>query len=365
MKIAIDAREAVGAIAGKGRYIQELVKALPKLDPKSQFFLYSKQPLGLDLPDNCENIIIGGLPGLRQLWLALDAKRRGADVMFAPTGYLPVVFSLTPTVVTIHDLGVYQKESRPTMRTYLAETLLMGLASRKSKKIVSVSESTKNDLMDRFRVNSDKIDVTLLGYDHDLYQPKSQDDQKILDTYKLKPGYLLFLGTLEPRKNIVGIIKAFANLPAELRQKHPLVIGGKKGWFYEEIFQTVTDLKLEKEVQFLGRVPDEHLPALYRQAQVFVFPSFYEGFGLPPLEAMACGTPAISSNISSLPEVVGKGGLLIDPHQPAEITKAMNKLLTDEAFYQQCKEEALKQVVKFDWQTTAKQTLAAFKEIAN
>lgn len=365
MIIAIDAREMVGAIAGKGRYILEVVKNLSVIDRENTYYLYSKQPLGITLSENFHNVLIGGLPGLRQLWLALDARKRGCEFLFSPTGYLPVVFSLIPSVVTVHDLAVFvSKDAKPTLKTYFAEKLLLGMATRRARHIIAVSKSTKNDLVKLFRVPEKKITVTLLGYDKDVYtQVESNDDDQILKSYSLTAdSYLLFLGTLEPRKNIVGIIRAYSQLPKELRAKYRLVIGGKKGWYYEEIFTTVRALKLENEIQFLGRLPDEHLPALYRNAKLFLFPSFYEGFGLPPLEAMACGTPVISANISSLPEVIGDAGLLVDPYNIDELAQAIERLLTDNEVYTRLKGKIVTQAEKFSWQETAKQTLAVFQK---
>lgn len=365
LNIAIDAREMVGQIAGKGRYVAEIVTALADIDTFNHYFLYSKEPISLKLPSNFENIIIGGKPGLRQQWMANDVKRRGCNVLFAPTGYLPVAFSKITTVVAIHDLALFvTKDAKPALKTLLAERLLLGLAVKKAKKIIAVSHSTKLDLVRLFKVPTEKIAVTLLGYDKNVYTPKDAKDQTVLDTYHLKPGYLLFLGTLEPRKNVEGILKSYAQLPESLQAQHPLVIGGKKGWYYDSIFTTVKLLKLEKKVQFLGRVSDEHLPALYRQAKLFLFPSFYEGFGLPPLESLACGTPVISSNISSLPEVVGGAGLLVGPRDTGAITQAITTLLTDNQQYETLKKEAVEQAKKFSWHEAAEQTLAAFKEVA-
>lgn len=366
MKIAIDAREMVGQIAGKGRYVAELVKELGQLDRANEYILYSKQPIEIALPSNMVNVIIGGLPGLRQPWLAWDAYRRGCQLLLAPTGYLPVIFSLIPSIVTIHDLTVFVSPyTKPAFKTWLAEKLLLGLAVKRAKAIISVSQSTKDDLIRLFHVPEDKITVTLLGYDKALYTPTATDDKQVLNTYNLTKEYLLFIGTLEPRKNIEGIIRAYAALSADLQARYPLVIGGKKGWFYDTIFTTVKELDLEKKVHFLGRVPDEHLPALYRQAKLFLFPSFYEGFGLPPLEAMACGTPAISSNISSLPEVVGQAGLLVEPTNINELTKAIEQLLTDKKIYDELKELSTKQASRFSWEQTAQGTLNVFKGFEN
>lgn len=366
MTIAIDAREMVGQIAGKGRYVLELVQALAKLDSENQYYLYCKARPTIALPKNFTVVLIGGKPGLRQFWMANDVKRRGCDVFLAPTGYLPAILSRVPTVVTVHDLAIFLvKEARPTRNTYLAERLLLGLAVRRATHIVTVSESTKQDLAKVFGTPKQKISVTLLGYDKKRYQPKaSKDDLSVLKEYQLTASqYVLFIGTLEPRKNIVGLITAYARLPKQLRDIFPLAIAGKKGWFYEEIFATVKELDVVDAVHFLGRVPDEHLPALYRQARCFAFPSFYEGFGLPVLEALGCGTPVITSNISSLPEVAQHGGLLVNPKKLETITEALDTLLTDDTRYAEMKKETTTQAASFSWETTAKETLAIFKDI--
>lgn len=364
MKIAIDAREMVGAVAGKGRYVAEVAKALATINKENIYFLYSKQSVDIKLPKNFQNVLIGGLPGLRQLWLALDAKKRGCDLFFSPTGYLPVIFSLIPSVVTVHDLAIFvTKDARPALKTLIAEKLLLGMVIKKARHITAVSESTKNDLVRLFGVPKEKITTTLLGYDKAAYQPQTKNDSEILKSYKLKPNYLLFIGTLEPRKNIVGLIKAYSQLSKELQTKYPLVIGGKKGWFYEEIFATVKQLNLENEIKFLGRVPDNHLPALYRNAKIFLFPSFYEGFGLPVLEALACGTPVVTANISSLPEVVGEAGILVNPYNTSDISQAIGKLLTDDKTYTMLKEKSPEQAEKFDWTETAKRTLKVFEDL--
>lgn len=364
MRIAIDAREMVGTIAGKGRYVAELINGLAAIDSENTYYLYTKQPIPTNLPKNFINILIDGLPGLRQLWLAIDAKRRGCSVLLSPTGYLPIIFSFIPSVVTVHDLAPFvTKAARPTFKTLVSERLFLGLATRRSNKIVAVSDSTKHDLMEIFHVSAAKIITTPLGYDKHVYTPNGREDYKIVSSYGLKPDYLLFVGTLEPRKNITGIIRAYGQLPVAMRQRYPLAIAGKKGWFYEEIFSLAKELNLEKEIKFLGRVPDEHLPALYRQAKLFLFPSFYEGFGLPPLEALASGTPVVTSNTSSLPEVVGEAGVTIDPTNPDELGFAIRDLLADESKYSILQSKAVKQAVKFDWKTTARLTLKVLKSV--
>ncbi len=359
LKIAVDAREMTGPLAGKGRYLYEVVKALAKLDFVNDYLLYTKIPLPGQWPKNFRNVIIGGLPGLRQFWLANDVANRGCDLLWAPTGYLPVVLSKVPTVVTVHDLAVFVSPSaRPALKTRIAERLLLRLAIHKAAKVITVSASTKRDLIGLFAVPDAKIHVSLLGVDHEIYRDDtSTDDDSILRKYQLEPGYLLFIGTLEPRKNIEGLMRAYARTKTD----RPLVIGGQKGWYYQSIFTAVRELRLTSRVHFLGRVPDADLPALYRQAYAFLFPSFYEGFGLPVLEALACGTPVICSNVSSLPEIVGQAGLLIDPSQPKAIAGALQNILDDRTLYTRLKKASVAEAAAFTWQKTAAATLNVFK----
>lgn len=368
MNIAVDAREAAGVPAGKGRYVIEIIKNLAVIDRQNNYFLYTKQPINFKLPANFKVVMIGGPPGLRQLWLAFDAQRKDCQLLFAPTGYLPVIFSFIPCVVTIHDLALFvTKQAKPALKTLLAERLLLGMAARKARQIIAPSQSTKNDLVKLLKTPADKITVTLLGYDKTCYLPTtkvSADDLEALKSYDLPSEYLLFIGTLEPRKNIESLIRAYGQLPKGIQDQHRLVIGGGKGWYFDSIFTTVKELNLTDRVQFLGRVPDEHLPALYRGAKLFVFPSFYEGFGLPPLEAMACGTPVITSNLSSLPEVVGEAGVLVDPNDPTELAQAIATLLTDETAYSRLKKLSIEQAERFSWSEAAKQTLAVFRQVA-
>ena len=181
--------------------------------------------------------------------------------------------------------------------------------------------------------------------------------------YGIEPEYILFLGTLEPRKNIITLIKAYGELSDEIRDRHPLVIGGKKGWLYEDIFQEVRKCSLEKKVIFLDYIQQLDLPALYNGASIFVFPSLYEGFGLPPLEAMACGKPVITSNVSSLPEVIGDAGILIEPKSIQSLALNIERILTNNKFRQELQKKSIRQARKFNWRFTARSTYKTISEI--
>ncbi|QQG49777.1 MAG: glycosyltransferase family 4 protein [Candidatus Berkelbacteria bacterium] len=353
VRIAIDGREAVSHGAGKGRYIREIIRELSKLDHDNDYVIYSKQPLELELGANFESVIIGGTAGLRQLWLARDAQRRGCKVLFSPTGYLTTVFSRIPVVQAVHDLAIFTTpEARPALKTLISERFLLGYACNKARRITAVSQSTKNDLERLFGVPGSKISVDYLGYDHKPYHSQpAEGDEAVLKQHNLEKGqYLFYVGTIEPRKNLARAITAYQALPSKMKQRFPFIVAGGLGWHYEAIVEAAAN---ERQVRLVGRVADAELPALYRNCRAFIFPSLYEGFGLPPLEAMACGAAVLSSNVSSLPEVIGDGGLLVEPTDITAISSAISRLLTDDTLVSSLGKKAAEQAVNFDWAKTA------------
>jgi glycosyltransferase involved in cell wall biosynthesis len=228
--------------------------------------------------------------------------------------------------------------------------------------VIVPSQSTKTDVMRLYGVNPEKIAVIYEGYDEEVYKP--QDNlapiEEVKREYNISGKYILYVGTLEPRKNIPRLVEAFHSLKKG-EVEHKLVVAGKLGWLYKDIFTTVTKLNLENEVIFTGYIPQKELPILMGGAEVFAYPSLYEGFGLPPLEAMACGTPVIASNTSSLPEVIGDAGILVDPYNSKEIAQAMYRLISDEGLRQQMHQRGLNRAKMFSWEKTAQQTLKVFE----
>ncbi len=373
-KLAIDAREAFLPTGGKARYTAELIRNLILERPDWQFVLYTKSPERLvrELEplvrpaSNYEIIEIRGWPGGKQLWLAWNAWRTGCRAMLAPTGYLPVLFSLIPCWLTVHDLAIWvEPASEPARKTWLAERLLLPMAVNKAQGILAISESTKTDLIKIFKLPASKIVVTLLGYDRERYQvaktaEQAADDQLRAKRLKLPNYYFLYLGTIEPRKNLPLLLRAYHQLPESIRQEYRLVIGGRKGWNAEPIYQLAEELATKPAPLWLGSVANDDLPALYRLATAFVFPSHYEGFGLPPLEAMACGTPAIVANNSSLIEVVADRQWRFDHRSVDELVTQMTKL-TDPKQRALASSAALKAATKFDFAKTAQLSAAAIE----
>ena len=223
-------------------------------------------------------------------------------------------------------------------------------------KIIVNSETTKKDLIMHLGVPEERISVTLLGRD-ERFVPidDTSRNQIVREKYCLPESYLLFAGTLEPRKNISRLLEAFAQ--GRAREVLKLVITGKKGWLYEEIFETVKRLNLEERVMFTGFVDDDDLPCVYSMARVFVYPSLYEGFGLPVLEAMACGAPVITSNVSSMREVAGEAAVLVDPVKVEALARSIDEIALSDSTHERLCQASLVRAKEFTWERTARETL--------
>ena len=267
------------------------------------------------------------------------------------------------TITTIYDM-VY-KLYPETMDKGNYNLLDKGLerSCKESDLIISISENSKAEIANYMNVPLSKICVVYPAVDFYDYFPQPKEKvNNILKKYRITGDYILYLGTLEPRKNLMSLIKAFFEVK-ERNKGLKLVLAGNKGWKYQEIFNLVSSLNLSKSVIFTGYVDEIDKPALYSGALIFIFPSYYEGFGMPPLEAMACGVPTIVSNSSSLPEVVGNSGLYINPNYHEDIASKINLLLQDESLRLHLIEEGQKQAQNFSWIDSAKKTLEAYKKL--
>lgn len=257
-------------------------------------------------------------------------------------------------ITVVHDMAykAYPETVRAKTRKFLE--LSLAKTCRRADKIITISEFSKSEIMRYLPVKEDKIEVIPLGVDTNLYH--SNYDKAEIETakekYKINSDYFLYLGTIEPRKNIERLIRAYGSLYEQKKDIPKLVLAGKKGWLYDEIFNTVDELMLHHMVDFLGYVDVQDAPRLIKGATAFVFPSLYEGFGLPPLEAMACGTPVIAACAASLPEVIGEAGLLVDPLDINSIKDAMLRIVLEPDLRIKLREEGILQARKFSWKKT-------------
>jgi glycosyltransferase involved in cell wall biosynthesis len=291
--------------------------------------------------------------------IALRQER--VDLLHAMAFVSPLV-SPCPTVVTVYDLSFlrYPESFRPLNRLYLR--IFTGWSVRRARRVIAISHSTRQDVMRFLGKPGEQVDVVYCGVD-ERFHPQ---DPLMVATFRREKGlpkrFILFLGTLEPRKNVVSLLEAYARLVASDGRSVPaLVIAGAKGWFYKEIFAAVERLGLAGRVIFAGYVPEEEKPLWYNAAELFVYPSLFEGFGLPPLEAMACGAPVIVSDTSSLPEVVGDAGVKVPPGDVPSLADAMAAMLRHPTVRADWRHRGLDRAARFSWPEAARQTVRVYE----
>ena len=365
MKIAIDANRAVIENAGIGRYAFEIIKNIIEIDKKNEYLLIfthfrsddTKEKKIKELTHNgrIKSIhfpIPGGMKEFfwGQRLTLFNFLLKDCDIFFAPSFFEVNLGFKIPQVVTIHDLTtfIYPKQRGEEVSNRLNKRTK--LTVEKAKKVICISQSTKNDLLKFTGISPDKTATVYLastGFKEIAPLPKILEDKK----------YILTVGTIEPRKNLIGLFRAFAKLDESIRRKFPLVIAGGHGWQTSPIFAEVEKLKIKNDVIFLGHLPDSTLGALYKNAYFFAYPSLYEGFGLPVLEALKFGKAVLTSNVSSLPEVAGSAALLVNPNSEQEIATGLERLIKDDKLRSKFEKEALRQEKKFSWQKCAAQTL--------
>ncbi len=373
MRVAIDARVVSSGRSGIGEYTYQLLRHFSVIDKDLEYFLFLKRfsvdekrikelssGFNIEKVSSCEggkffNFIKthGELP-VRLLFLK--------PALFHSPGPIAPLIKTCRTVLTIHDLsflkidGIFDKFQNSYYKNFVP------YVAKKADKIITVSNNAAMDISKLLHIPEEKIRVIYNGVDERFSSERSAEREDNLKKRFGLSDYILFLGVLEPRKNVARLIRAYSHLSPELNH-YKLVIAGGHGWLYDDIYSLVKELSLQKRVIFTGRVSDEELPDLYRGASLFVYPSLLEGFGIPPLEAMACGIPVIASNTSSFPEVLSDSARLINPLKEEEITSAMTEILTDKNLYQTLVDKGLKRVSLFSWKESARRTLELYREL--
>lgn len=375
MIIGIDGNEAnIEKRVGIGEYAFELLQQLSQLtNYKLQFIIYLKdKPLSHMPPTSASWTYRILKPG--KLWtqwrlpLDLYINSPRPDVFFSPSHYAPRICPV-PSVISVMDLSYIHFPNLFNKSDLYQLSNWTNYSVKNASKVLTISNSSKNDIIKEYNIASEKIAVTYPGVrEIDSLVPQIYKMSKLKTKYNLNDKYVLFVGTLQPRKNIQKLIEAFAltlkvNVKADLQKNLQLVIVGKKGWLFEEILDTPERLGIKDRVIFLENVTNEELPLLYKNARFMVLPSLYEGFGLPVLEAMKHDCPVITSDVSSLPEAGGDACLYVNPEDTDDISNKMVTLLTDEKLRTELIEKGRKQVEKFSWAKTAKETLKILEEI--
>lgn len=373
MVIGFDASRAFAAHrTGTENYSFQILTHLAQIDLTNTYHIFFR-PGNLPYPPPSHwpgNFHFQLLP-YPKLWTQFGLAKetffdRQLDILFVPAHTLPLIRRPgLKTVITVHDLGA---EYLPTLHQ-LKQRLYLGFMThyqlRSASHLIAVSQATKLDLVNKIGIPEDKISVIHEGFDRKLFHSVKGDAlNSILKQYDLgEKEYFLFVGTIQPRKNLERLIKAYAKFLTEQPTRlAKLVLAGSRGWVANQIYALPKRLGIADQVKFLGYVPNEDLPALYSGAQALLFPSLFEGFGLPIIEAMACHCPVLTSNASSMVEVAGKAAILVNPNSEKEISKAIMKLDQDRAFCLDLVQLGQKQVQKFSWIKAAQQTLAVLQK---
>lgn len=359
-------RISVAQRTGTEQYSYLLLKHLVGLEDEHRYRVYTRE--WIDDPVFKSPKVEQRVISWSRLWtqggLAWELWRSKPDVLFIPAHTLPVLrpFGIK-SVVTIHDLGyewLPQYHQFPH-KLYLNKST--EFAARFATRLIAVSEFTRQDLVTKLKTPVAKIDMVYEGVDLADMQPVGRGKiATVLQKYKIDRPYLLFVGTVQPRKNLVRLVEAFAK--SGKADEMDLVIAGGRGWMSDEIYEAPAVFGVEQSVKFLGYIDEEDKAALYSGARATVLVSLFEGFGLPMIESMACQTPVLSANSSSLSEVVGEAGVLVNPESVEDIAAGIIKVTEDEALRRRLVTEGLEQIKKFDWQRAAQETVAVFEKVA-
>jgi glycosyltransferase involved in cell wall biosynthesis len=367
MRVGIDAHMVGAQETGNETYIVNLLRALQAVEGEDRYIPLTPCPASLEAAlgptarARALRVPLG--PSLLRvpLGIPLTAARHSLDLLHM-TYFLPPICPI-PTVVTVHDISFRVYPETFSRRDRLLLSWGVPLALRRATRIIAVSEFTKRDLLRRYGVPEEKVRVT-----HEAAAPEFEPvkDPTRLQAARRKYGltfpYILSVGNLQPRKNLRALLEAFLSAKSERGIAHRLVVVGKRGWQAAAFLREVGVQGLEGEVVFTGYVPTEDLPDLYSAADLFVYPALYEGFGLPPLEAMACGTPVVASSAASLPEVLGEAALLVDPRDVRAMTSAILRVLGDADLARRLSGLGLAQARRFSWERTARETVEVYRE---
>lgn len=374
MKIWIDGYEAnVEQRLGSSQVAYELLRYIEKLDRINDYTIFLPTPPLGDMPKERAGFRYQIIKP-KFLWtkialpFALFKAKDKADLFFSPTHYIPH-FSSCKKIAMIFDLAylyfpqAYLKKDLWKLKNWTKYSI------QKANHLITISHFSKKEIINHYQVDPKKITVAYPGFNKDLYYPIQDKDQikKILVKYGIDEDYLLYIGTIQPKKNLIKLIDSFAIVLQDLPKLKLVIVGktkglGRSGWKFEEILQRPKELGIDNKVIFTGFAPTEDLPLLINGAIAYILPSLWEGFGIPVVDSMACGTPVIVSNVSSLPEVAGKAGLLIDPQSGEQIAQAIRTIAADKKLRLKLSKEGIIQAQKFSWEKMAKIVLKVFQE---
>ena len=372
MHIAIDAHSVGAQLAGNETYATNLIESLAQIDSVNRYTLYVSNREALDRfherwPNFSVRLTLPHTPIVRiPLTLSAELRRNPVDALHVQFTAPP--FPPCPVVVSIHDLSFEHLPLTFKRRSRMQLRLTVRRSARQAARVLALSESGRNDIIETYRIPPERVTAIPLAAPTNFAPVEdARELQRVRQTYGIAGNYILSVGSIQPRKNLPRLVAAYGHLRRERPEaKLPkLALVGKQAWLYEETLRSIKENGIEDLTVLTGYVPDSDLPALYSGALCFVYPSYFEGFGLPPLESMSCGTPVIAGNRTSLPEVVGDAGLLVDPFSESAIASAIGRLIDNSNLRAELRVKGLKRAAMFDWQETARQTLGVYQQVAN
>lgn len=365
MRIGIITYALDRASGGIGRYTNQLINVLRKSQVEPILLSAGSRSVGENAVSLPAAGLVPGLLSIGQVEIALAVRKLKLDLVHDPTGIMPLFFTPAARIVTIHDAFPLVYPGTSTALEKLIYRYWLPIVLRRTDAVITDSKQSKCDILQYLPISEKKVTVILIAKNSSYHPMAANEIRAALQRHAIHFPYILYVGSLEPRKNLIRLLHAYSRLRRWSTRWRLVIVGAKNFWKSTPVVETVRSLYLEEWVHFTGFVDEQDLPALYNGADLFVFPSLYEGFGLPPLEAMACGTPVVTSNVSSLPEVTGDAALLVDPYNVDEICEAMKSILSDADLAAGLRQKGLQRAGQFTWERMARETLAVYREVLN
>ncbi len=364
MHIGIDTRLTYYRTGGISTYMRRLVSALETIDTRNRYTVFQsrKAPNRLAHRFSSASLWTPCHHRLERIALSVELSRFRLDLLHSPD-FIPPIHGARKHVITVHDLTFLHYPQHLTEEARHYYNSQIQAAVKQADHILADSQATKIDLVNMLNVPHEKITVHMLGVDEKFKVLGGDFLESCRQKHQLPKEFILFVGTFEPRKNILGLLKAYKRLLEDLPDSPPILLVGRRGWLFDETMRNIADLNLGERVLWRETIEDDDLPVVYNLASMLVLPSFYEGFGFPALEAMACGTVPVVSNRSSLPEVVGNVGLQINPDEVDDIKEAMKKVLTDVEWCHIQQQLGLERSKLFRWETTGQIALSVYEKV--
>ena len=370
MHIAIDAHSVGTRLGGNETYATNLIEALAEVDSVNRYTLYvtkreAVERFGNRWPNVHVRLTLPHTPLVRiPLTLSVELRRHPVDILHVQ--YTSPPFTPCPVVTTIHDLSFEHLPETFKRRSWRQMRLTIRRSAQSAAHIITDSEYSRNDILTTYSLPPDRVTATPLAASS-RFRPvgNSTELERVRKKYGISGDYILTVGSIQPRKNMPRLIRAYAHLcrEAKLETIPKLVVVGKRAWLFEDTLDAAENSAVRDQILFVGYVPEEDLPALYTSAKCFVYPSYFEGFGIPTLEAMRCGTATITSNRTCFPEIIGDAGLMVDPFDERAILEGMVRVLGDEKLRRELSEKGTKRASLYDWKETARQTLEVYDRV--